>query len=152
LKKWLRRMRGAFGMGLIWAVGWTIVGMSIMIIADTFMGFDASVVDIWPPVFAYPAFVGGVTFSVVLGIAGRRRSFGEMSLRGFAGWGALSGLLISAFLIAAAGPSPLFLVVGSVLTLLCTGSAAGSLALARMAEDRELLGAGSGPKPARLFF
>ena len=38
-------MRGAFGMGLIWAVGWTIVGMSIMIIADTFMGFDASVVD-----------------------------------------------------------------------------------------------------------
>jgi len=152
LKKWLRRIRGAFGMGLIWAVGWTIVGMSIMIIADTFMGFDASVVDIWPPVFAYPAFVGGVTFSVVLGIAGRRRRFDEMSLRGFARWGALSGLLISAFLVAAAGPSPLSLVVGSVVTLLCAGSAGGSLALARMAEDRELLRAGSRPQPARLFF
>ena len=141
MKKWLRRIRGALGMGLTWAVGWTVVGMSIMILADRFLGFDASVVDIWVPVFAYPAFVSGVTFSVVLGIAGGRRRLDEMSMPRFAGWGALGGLLVSAFIMTVAGFAPWSLVVAGIVTVLCTGSAAGSLVLARKAEERALLDA-----------
>ncbi len=144
MKKWLRRVRGAVGVGLTWAVGWTVVGLSVMMFADAFLGFDASVVDLWIPVFAYPAFLSGVTFSTVLGIAGRRRRLDEMSLRRFAGWGALGGLLVGGF-IATMGTVAGFpgwgLVIGSTVTMLCTGSAAGSLALARMAEERALLAA-----------
>ncbi len=125
MKKWLRRIRGAVGTGLTWAVGWTVVGLSVMVFADTFLGFDADVVELWVPVFAYPAFLSGVTFSAVLGIAGRRRRFDEMSLRRFAGWGALGGLLVGGF-IATMGISSGFpgwgLVIGSTVTLLCTGS------------------------------
>ena len=29
MKKWLRRVRGALGMGLIWAAGWALVGVLI---------------------------------------------------------------------------------------------------------------------------
>lgn len=144
MKKWLRRIRGAVGVGLTWAVGWTAVGLSIMMFADRFLGFNADVVDIWVPVFAYPAFASGVTFSAVLGIAGRRRRLDEMSLPRFAGWGALGGLLVGGFIATMgiiAGFPGWGLVIGGTVTLLCTGSAAGSLALARMAEERVLLGA-----------
>ncbi len=144
MNQWLRRIRGAVGMGLTWAIGWTVVGMPIMLIADEFFGFDSSVVDIWLPVFAYPGFLGGVAFSVVLGIAGGRRRFDEMSLARFAGWGALGGLLLSGFIIAASGFASISLIVASIVTPLCAGSAAGSLALARRAKQRELLGGGDG--------
>jgi hypothetical protein len=47
------------------------------------------------PALAVPGFVGGACFSVVLGIAGRRRRFEDLSLSRFAAWGALGGLLLS---------------------------------------------------------
>lgn len=111
--------------------------MSIVVIAEALFGFDASVVDIWIPVFAYPAFLGGVAFSTVLGIAGGRRRLDEMSLSRFAGWRALGGILLSGFVMTiGSSTSPyLSVVVFSVITLLRTVSAVGSLALARMAED-----------------
>ncbi|MFQ5691360.1 MAG: hypothetical protein ACE5HQ_13955 [Gemmatimonadota bacterium] len=143
MKKWLRRIRGTVGTGLTWAVGWTIVGILTVMIADG-LGLNTDVVDIWIPVFAYPAFIGGVTFSAVLGIAGRRRRLDELSLPQFAGWGALGGLLVAAFIVTMgtiAGFPGWSLVIGSIVTLLCTGSAAGSLALARRAEERALLDA-----------
>ena len=102
--------------------------------------------------FAYPAFLGGVTFSAVLGIAGRRRRLDEMSLPRFAAWGAVGGLLVSlipAAMVAvglatlasnAPGVWLLTAVVGGPVTLGSAISAAGSLALARRAEERALLG------------
>lgn len=45
---WLRRIRGAVGMGLTWAIGWAIAG-----------------------------FVAGGIFSIVLGVAARRRRQGH---------------------------------------------------------------------------
>lgn len=141
MKTWLKRFRGAIGVGLTWAVGWTVVGMATMLFAGAVLGLNTDVVDIWIPVFAYPAFLGGVTFSTVLGIAGRRRRLDEMSLRQFAGWGALGGVVLMVPIVVGAGLKPLFLIIGSIVTLLCAGSAAGSLALARRAEDRALLAA-----------
>lgn len=64
-----------------------------------------------------------------------------MSLPSFAGWGALGGLLLSGVLVVAAGPDGEFLVLGPVFALAGAISAAGTLTLARRAEDRELLDA-----------
>ncbi len=91
---------------------------------------------------ALPGFVGGVVFSGVLGIAGRRRRFDELSLPRFAAWGALGGLLLGLFpaalvAVGAASVAEATAIVGAV-TLLSAVSASGSLMLARMAEEREL--------------
>ena len=92
-----------------------------------------------------PAFAGGVVFSSVLGIAGRRRRFDELSLPQFAAWGAVGGLLLSLFpavviAVQAASVAQAAVIVALV-TLLSAISASGSLMLARVGEDRELLDA-----------
>jgi hypothetical protein len=112
-----------------------------------FKVFDAPL-----PALAIPGFVGGALFSAVLGIAGRRRRFDELSLPRFAAWGALGGLLLSlvpAALVAVGlaslgGKAILGLwqftaVISAPLMLLSAASAAGSLMLARRAEDRRVL-------------
>ncbi len=83
MKKWLRRIRGALGMGLIWAAGWAPVGVLIGMIVDP----DGSMDEMWVAVGAYPGFIGGVVFSAVLGIAEGRRRFDEVSLPRFGAWG-----------------------------------------------------------------
>lgn len=97
MKKWLKRIRGAIGMGLTWAVGGWLVGVAIEVIHNVWPNPLGSLVDIWPATLAYPAFLGGVVFSTVLAIAGRRHRFDELSLARFAAWGALGGLLASLF-------------------------------------------------------
>ena len=160
MKKWLRRIRGALGMGLTWAVGWALVGLLIGVSSlllpwlpwDSFFElFDAPL-----PALAVPGFFGGVLFSAVLGIAGRRRRFDELSLPRFAAWGAVGGLLLSlvpATMVAVGlatlrssegGLWQITAMISGPLILLSTVSASGSLLLARRAEHRELLGAGEG--------
>ena len=140
MKKWLQRIRGALG-GLTWAAGWGVLGAILALIGV--FGALGSLPDhlAFAGFFAVFGFLAGATFSGVLGIAGRRRRFDEMSLPRFAAWGALGGLLLTVFML----PSMFTLanvVAFSVVTLLAAASAAGSLALARRAEDRDLLEAG----------
>ena len=141
MKKWLHRIRGAVGMGLTWAAAWFGVGALIGLVF-----FGGGLVELVSNsvVFAVFGFVGGAAFSGVLGIAEGRRRFDEMSLPRFAAWGAAAGLLLSVLLLGTGGSIPLLgsVVVASVATLLGAGSAAGSLALARRTEDKELLEAG----------
>lgn len=96
---WLRRVRGAVGMGLTWAVGWAIGGVLIGASSNLFPGFlwdrFFDVFDAPLPALAIPGFVAGTLFSIVLGIAGRGRKLSEFSIPQFAGWGALGGLLLS---------------------------------------------------------
>ena len=144
MKRWLRRIRGAVGMGLTWAAGWALVGVLIGLSWSLGlpMGWFVEVFDAPLPALAIPGFVGGVLFSTVLRIAGRRRRFDELSLPRFAAWGAVGGLLLSLFPVAAVGTgaaSAAVAVAIGTLTLLSAVSASGSLMLARMAEDRELL-------------
>jgi hypothetical protein len=122
-------------MGLTWAAAWFGVGVILLLI----VGFGAADVP-FPLGFALLGFLAGVTFSGVLGIVEGRRRFDQLSLPRFAVWGGVGGLLLSgAFAWAAALGGDAFVVVGPVFALAGAGSAAGSLALARMAEDRELL-------------
>lgn len=153
MKQWLRRIRGALGMGLTWAVGWALVGVLIGVTSKLLPGlpWDSffEVFDAPLPALAIPGFFGGVLFSTVLGIAGRRRRFDELSLPRFVACGAVAGLLLSlvpAALVtvglASVGRQGVDLwqitaAISGPLTLLSAVSAAGSLALARIAEKRE---------------
>jgi hypothetical protein len=123
-------------MGLTWAAAWFGAGLILLLI----VGVGAADVP-FPLFFALLGFLAGVTFSGVLGIVEGRRRFDQMSLRRFAVWGAIGGLLLSGVLVWAAGLGGEFLVLGPVFALSGAGCAAGSLALARRAEDRELLNA-----------
>jgi hypothetical protein len=135
-------------MGLLWAVGGAGVGGLIELLDNVLPGglAMASAVDMWPQTLAIPSFLGGVVFAVVLGIAGRRRRFDELSLPQFTGWGAVAGLLLGGYAVSNGAP---VLLMG-ITTLWSAIAAAGSLALARKAEDRELLAAGAGVADAGL--
>lgn len=138
MKKWMRRIRGAIGMGVTWALAWFGAGMALLVV----VGPDAADVP-FPLGFGLLGFLAGSLFSGVLAIVERRRSFDELSLPRFAGWGAVGGLLFSVlFVVAVAtfGNDRLdLLVLGPVFALAGAGSAAGSLALARRADEPELL-------------
>ena len=137
MKKWLRRIRGAVGMGLTWGVAWFGAGVALLLV----VGVGAADVP-FPLGFGLLGFLAGVTFSGVLGIVEGRRRFDQMSLPRFAVWGGVGGLLLSGIFVLATGlGGEMLVVLGPVFALSGAGCAAGSLALARTAEDRELLDA-----------
>ena len=151
MTKWLRRIRGAVGMGLTWAAGWAVFGLLIGVASILLPGlpWDAffRVFDAPLPALAVPGFFGGVLFSLVLGIAARRRSFEQLSVARFAAWGALGGLLlcllphalVAVGLATVASGGDLWratAVIAGPFILLSAVSASGSLLLARTAEDR----------------
>jgi hypothetical protein len=142
MKTWLRRVRGTIGMGFTWAIAGSAAGMLISLgfVLRTGSRPDAP----FPIMFGVLGFVAGVAFSGVLRLVEGRRRFDQMSLSRFAAWGAAVGLALSAtfFLVVSRGdPAFLryFVVVGPVVAVAAAGCAAGSLALASRAQDRELL-------------
>lgn len=139
MKKWLRRVRGAVGMGLTWASAWFGAGLALLLI----VGPGAADVP-FPLGFGALGFLAGVTFSAVLGVVEGRRRFEQLSLPRFAGWGAVGGLLFSVIFILAAGlGGDLLLVLGPVFALSGAGCAAGALTLARRAGEPASLDAGT---------
>lgn len=148
MKRWIRRIRGAIGMGVAWGLAWFSAGMVILLGLLITTGSTGADVP-YPIGFGFLGFIAGVTFSGVLGLMEGRRRFDEMSLPRFAGWGAAGGFLFSVLFVSTVALTsegltflnnlvflgPLFAAAGS-------GCAAGSLALARMAEDGGTLEAG----------
>src|SRR5690348_5657367 len=131
--KWLRRIRGAIGMGFTWAAAWFAAGL----VPRWVLGFNPDVP--FPLVFAVLGFMAGVTFSGLIVLTEGRRRYDQISLPRFAGWGALGGLLLSALFAKAAS-----LAWGDVLAIAPTFAlasavcASGSLAVARRALRQEL--------------
>jgi hypothetical protein len=135
MKKWVRRLRGAIGMGLTWGAAWFGAGIRLARLP----GLDSDLP--FALLFAPLGFVSGIIFSGILVVIERGRRFDRMSLPRFAGWGAVGGLLLSGiFVVAAAlGGKTVWaevLVLGPVLALAGAVCAAGSLAVARRAERR----------------
>lgn len=143
MKQWLRRIRGAVGMGLVWGVAWAIVGGGVM---EAFVDPRGEILDMWPQTLGIAGFLGGAAFSIVFGIAARRRSFEELSLGRFAALGAVAGVGVGAFLITTGAP----ILIIAPAALLCAGSASGSLALARRTKGRESIDAGANESDTRL--
>lgn len=158
MKAWVRRIRGALGMGLSWAAGWFVAGILVARLPGVHSDLPPALL------FAPLGFLTGVTFAGILGAVERGRSLGRMSLARFAGWGAAGGLLLSGLFVAGAaargaGLLGEFLLFGPALATAGAVCAAGSLALARWAEQRGLPGPGgpvddldavSGDNPASL--
>lgn len=129
--KWVRKIRGAIGMGLTWATAWFLAGMVLLAI----IGPDAADVP-FPLGFALLGFLSGMTFSGVLGFVDGRKRFDEMSMPRFALWGGVGALLFSVGFVFVAGIGAQALVfLGPIFGISGAVCAAGSLALARMAED-----------------
>ena len=135
--KWGRRIRGAIGTGLTWAAAWSLAGAA----PRWLFGFNPDVP--FPIVFGVIGFIAGVIFFAVLMLTEGRRRFDQMSLPRFAGWGAISGILLSAVFtrIASLGATDV-LAITPVFAVACAACASGSLALARRAERRELTSGG----------
>ncbi|MFL5480273.1 MAG: hypothetical protein ACJ79J_01670 [Gemmatimonadaceae bacterium] len=133
MSKWLRPIRGAIGMGLTWAAAWGIAGA----VPRWLFGFNTDAP--LPLIFAVIGFFAGVIFSAVLSQTERGRELDQLSLPRFAGWGAISGFLLSALFARAAslGMGDAFAIVPTF-TVACAACASGSLALARRAERRQL--------------
>lgn len=131
--KWLRRIRGAIGMGFTWGVAWSLVGVLLAVVT----GFKADAP--FPLIFGVLGFFAGIIFSAFLALTEGRRNIDQMSLPRFAGWGAAGGLLLSAVFAKAAS-----LGVGDVLAIAPTFAvasavcASGSLAVARRALRRDV--------------
>jgi len=133
-------------MGLIWAVGWGLIGVLIAFFVDP----NESIEDMWVWTLAFPGFVSGVVFSIVIRIAERRRRFAELSLPRLAAWGTATGLLLGALPFVLGSPSsrfPMWMVIALItgsMTLLSAISAVGSALLLRLfARKRAQAGAES---------
>lgn len=133
MRRWLRRIRGAMGMGFVWGLAWG--GAGTLLAAATRFAADAP----FPLIFGVLGFWAGVTFSAFLALAEGRRRFDQMSLPRFATWGAMGGILLSALFGTAAslGLGDL-LVIAPTFALASAICASGSLAVARRAAGRAL--------------
>jgi hypothetical protein len=149
MQKWRRRIRAAIGMGLTWGAVWFGAGVLLARVPGFYSDLPFALL------FAPLGFATGIIFSgILVGIEGRR-GFDRTSLSRFAGWGAASGLLLSGiFVVGAAlrGQSMWaeFLVFGPPLAMASAVCAAGSLAVARRAERRELPVDSGHPAEAKL--
>ena len=133
MRKSLRRIRGAIGMGLTWGAAWFVAGSVPRWVFG--VNTDAPL----PLVFGLFGLLAGVVFSAVLALTEGRRTFDQMSLPRFAGWGAMGGLLLSAVFakVGSLGWGDL-LALAPTLAVASAVSASGSLAIARRAARREL--------------
>jgi hypothetical protein len=120
-------------MGFTWGAVWSGAAAAVRWVVG--VETDAPL----PLLFGLLGFIAGATFSGLLTLAEGRRRFDQISLPRFAWWGAIGGLLLSAVISRATalgwGEA---LALAPALAIACGGSAAGSLALARRAERREL--------------
>ncbi len=141
MKRWLRGIRDAVVMGLIWAVVWA---PAAVLIGTLIVDPDNSMDEMWVVIGAYPGFLCAVMFSAVLAIAERGRRLNELSLFRAGGWGALAGLIVGVFPFTVGKSTaavPLWLlavaVIGSI-TLMSAFSAVASAVVAKTARKREL--------------
>lgn len=136
MTKWIRRIRAAIGMGLIWGAAWGFAGFLLARISS--LNSDVPFALLFAPL----GFLSGVLFSGIIVVIEGRRQFERMSLPRFAGWGALTGLLLTGIFVSGAAFRAESLGVGVVAlaivpTLAGAICAVGSLALARQSDRRQ---------------
>ena len=143
---WLRRVRGALGVGVTWATGWGLAGgLYWLVRTGSEVGLDIALYS--GSQYAGLGFIAGMTFSAVLLMTEGRRRFDELRIPRFAAWGALGGFVLGAVYAAGlvalglGGTAAALAQVLGIATVLGASCAGTSLALARASEDVELLDA-----------
>ena len=145
MKRWLRRIRAALGMGVAWGLAWFATGMVLLL----FVGTDAADVP-FPLGFGLLGFLAGALFSLILGAVERGRTFHQISMPRFVGWGAAGGLLFAvlfALTVTLTGGGALLddlVFLGPLFAAAGAASAGSALALARRADDRVVGDGGTG--------
>jgi len=120
-------------MGFTWAAAWFAVGFAPRWV----FGINSDLP--FPLLFGGLGFIAGVTFSGLLVLTEGRRRFDQMSLRRFAAWGAIGGVVLSALFVRGASLGwGEVLGITTTFAVACAVCASGSLALARRAVRREL--------------
>jgi hypothetical protein len=142
MKRLLRRIRGIIATGVTWAFAWIGLGAGLGVLA----GFPLSYLLRMALNNSVSGFLAGASFAVILSVAERNHSLRELSLRRVAVWGAAGGLLLS-FLPLVFG-IPLAYLLGPLLINVGIGAgmATGSVALAKRAPDRQLIGEPTDPR------
>ena len=59
MKKWLKRIRGALGVGLAWAAAWAGLGAIIGMVTVVLSSGTAADIVVFATLLAVPGFVGG---------------------------------------------------------------------------------------------
>jgi len=149
MKDWIRRLRGAIGMGLSWAVAWAplgaLLGAGLYMFLPNLPPGASLLHGMWlnGVTFGILGFFGGSIFSGVLRLTEATSRFDQLSIPRFAMWGALGGVTLGTAGAAlglwggvAAGLGPVMVGVAAVLG---STSAAGTLAIARAGDDAQLL-------------
>ena len=132
-----RRIGTAIAMGLTWVAAWSGAGFLVARVA----GYESDLP--LALLFAPFALVAGILCSGILMAIEGRRGLDRVSLSATSGWGAASGLLLAGIFPALRGAWGEYLVFGPSLALASAVAAAGSLAIARKAEGREVGGPGA---------
>jgi hypothetical protein len=133
MQQWLRRIRGAIGMGFTWGFVWSAVGS----LPRWVFGINADAP--FPLIFGVLGFMAGITFSCVLALTDGRRRFEQLSLPRFAGWGAVGGLVLAGLFAKAASLGwGDVLAIAPTFAAACALCASGSLVLARRGANGEL--------------
>lgn len=129
----LRRIRGAIGTGLTWAVVWGAAGG----IPRWILGMHSDLP--FPILFAGLGFIAGVTFSGIMLLTLRRRRLDQLSIPALAAAGAVGGLGIGImFVVTGSSALTTMIVIPATFALASAASAAGTLTLARRASQNEL--------------
>lgn len=97
MTSFVRRFRGALGIGLTWAVLWVVFGVLFMSFLYIFQPEDIGPGE-GPakalPILALVGFLSGLGFAALLSLAERRRTLRELSLPRIALWGMLGSAAI----------------------------------------------------------
>jgi hypothetical protein len=141
MKGLLRRVRGIIGTAATWAIAWMGLGAGI----GALVGYDLSFLLRMAMNNSVAGLVAGASFAVILSVAERNHSLEDLSLGRVALWGTGGGLLLSLIPLAAGVPLAYLLGPLVINAGIGAGMAAGSVAMAKRAEDRRLIPSAANP-------
>jgi hypothetical protein len=97
MKKLVRWIRGAVGIGVTWAALWVVVGAVVMSVVKVFHPEDIGPGEGFAraaAILSTLGFLSGIGFATVFSLAERKRTLRELSLVRVAVWGALGSVAI----------------------------------------------------------
>jgi hypothetical protein len=145
----VRKLRGALGTAVTWAVGWAGGGFALAVIlvflipglAGIESGTFADLAPVLTIIGGVSGMLGGTAFSIALGTVHRHRQLHELRSARMTLWGALAGLLVPlgvAALNIATGALPLTAeVLGTIVVAFGGGGAATAVATVKLAQAAE---------------